>query len=89
MKQATELAIGMVKEYGMSDKVGLRDFTVTDDRNSLITINELSSQMNDTIDQEVNRLLNESYSRAKDILIKNRVYTFLIILTEFFYISIL
>lgn len=76
MKQATELAIGMVKEYGMSEKVGLRDFTVTEDRNSLVTVNELSSQMNDIIDQEVNRLLNESYFRAKDILTKHKVFFF-------------
>jgi len=68
LKRATELATNMVKHFGMSDKLGLRDFSVSDESNSLITVNDLSPQTNETIDQEISRLLRESYNRAKKIL---------------------
>ncbi|KAI6233753.1 ATP-dependent zinc metalloprotease YME1-like protein [Aphelenchoides fujianensis] len=68
LKRATELATSMVKHFGMSDKLGLRDFSATDESNSLITVNDLSPQTNELIDQEIARLLRESYTRAKKIL---------------------
>ncbi|KAI6202389.1 ATP-dependent zinc metalloprotease YME1-like protein [Aphelenchoides besseyi] len=68
LKRATELATSMVKHFGMSDKLGLRDFSVNDESNSLIAMNNLSPQTNELIDQEISRLLRESYNRAKKIL---------------------
>ncbi|KAI6215625.1 hypothetical protein M3Y94_00407100 [Aphelenchoides besseyi] len=68
LKRATELATSMVKHFGMSDKLGLRDFSVNDESNSLIAMNNLSPQTSELIDQEISRLLRESYNRAKKIL---------------------
>jgi ATP-dependent metalloprotease len=49
----------MIKSYGMSDKLGPR-----------VVFNEenLSPQTKELIDQEVKRLLNESYERSKNLL---------------------
>jgi ATP-dependent metalloprotease len=69
MKSATSLAKEMVEQFGMSN-IGLRDFTVERERNSLVSLNERGPQTNEAIDQEITRLLRESYERAKDILIK-------------------
>jgi len=66
LKQATSIASHMVKEWGMSEKVGLR--TVEDSNKSLVTVNELGPQTSELIDKEINRLLNESYERAKNII---------------------
>jgi len=72
LQKATELASSMIKKLGFSDKLGLRDFTVSDEHNTLINLNERSPQTNELIDQEINRLLHESYERAKEILTKNK-----------------
>jgi len=66
LKQATAIARNMVKEWGMSDRVGVRTFE--EDRNSLIVVNELSSTTTELIDAEIKRILSESYERAKTIL---------------------
>jgi ATP-dependent metalloprotease len=68
LKNATQVATNMVRQFGLSEKLGLRDFSVTGENNSLITVNELSPQTNELIDQEIARLLKESYDRAKTIL---------------------
>uniref|UniRef100_A0AC34R0I9 AAA+ ATPase domain-containing protein n=1 Tax=Panagrolaimus sp. JU765 TaxID=591449 RepID=A0AC34R0I9_9BILA len=73
LKRATELAINMVKQFGMSDKLGLRNYTVEDENTApIIHVNNLSPQTTETIDQEVNKLLNESYLRAKELLTKHK-----------------
>lgn len=56
----------MVKEWGMSDKVGLR--TVEDSSKALVAVNDLGPQTTELIDAEIKRLLAESYERAKFIL---------------------
>ncbi|XP_040355096.1 ATP-dependent zinc metalloprotease YME1L isoform X4 [Ixodes scapularis] len=66
LRQATALATNMVKEWGMSEKVGVRTFE--EDRNSLIVVNELSPNTSEIIDTEIKRILHESYERAKSIL---------------------
>lgn len=66
LKQATALATNMVKEWGMSEKVGVRTFE--DDHSSLIVVNELAPNTAEVIDAEIKRLLHESYERAKAIL---------------------
>lgn len=77
LKQATKCATEMVKQFGMSERVGLRDFTVSDSSNSLVTMNDQSPQTSEAIDQEISRILQESYERAKDILVKHKVQTLL------------
>lgn len=71
LKKATLLATKMVKTFGMSDRVGLRDFSV-EENSAFVTVNELSPQTSEVIDQEISRLLNESYMRAKDVLTKHK-----------------
>src|SRR6478752_5327015 len=65
LQQATEIASHMVKEWGMSEKVGLR--TVEENR-GFVSVNDLGPQTNELIDAEIKRILQESYERAKNIL---------------------
>ncbi|XP_060067928.1 ATP-dependent zinc metalloprotease YME1L1-like [Ylistrum balloti] len=62
-QMATATAQAMVTQYGMSDKIGIHVFSEND---------KPSGAMQDLIDQEVQRLLNESYARAVDLLKKHR-----------------
>ncbi|XP_076337960.1 ATP-dependent zinc metalloprotease YME1L isoform X2 [Tachypleus tridentatus] len=66
LKQATAIATQMVKEWGMSDKLGVRTFD--EERNSLVVISDLAPSTSEAIDAEIKRLLTESYDRAKNIL---------------------
>ncbi|XP_014215977.1 ATP-dependent zinc metalloprotease YME1 homolog isoform X2 [Copidosoma floridanum] len=63
---ATQIAEAMVKKYGMSEKVGFRVYKERmefgDDDGSY------SSGTKEVIDNEVKRLLQESYDRAKSLL---------------------
>ncbi|KAG0445480.1 hypothetical protein HPB47_014767 [Ixodes persulcatus] len=58
LRQATALATNMVKEWGMSEKVGVRTFE--EDHNSLIVVNELSPNTSEIIDTEIKRILHVS-----------------------------
>uniref|UniRef100_A0A1B6CTU2 AAA+ ATPase domain-containing protein n=1 Tax=Clastoptera arizonana TaxID=38151 RepID=A0A1B6CTU2_9HEMI len=69
LKQATSLATSMVKYWGMSEKAGLRTYP----NSGSSMINELSAQANETIDLEIQRILQESYVRAKKILKKHKL----------------
>ncbi|XP_075676764.1 ATP-dependent zinc metalloprotease YME1L isoform X2 [Dermatophagoides pteronyssinus] len=66
LKKATKMATSMVKDLGMSEKVGLRTFD--EEHNSLVVVNELSNSTSELIDNEIKRILQESYDRAKNIL---------------------
>ncbi len=57
---ATQMATQMVKLYGMSDKIGPRTFQGDS--------SHMSTKMNEIIDEEIKKTLNESYERAKNIL---------------------
>jgi len=56
----------MVKEWGMSEKVGFR--TIENSNSSLVVVNDLSPETSELIDSEIKRLLEESYNRALTIL---------------------
>ncbi|KAG8182651.1 hypothetical protein JTE90_022474 [Oedothorax gibbosus] len=66
LKQATAIATHMVKDWGMSEKAGIR--TYDEDHNSLVVVSELSSTTTEIIDAEIKRILSDSYERAKNIL---------------------
>ncbi|KAG8267513.1 ATP-dependent zinc metalloprotease yme1l [Homalodisca vitripennis] len=66
LKQATAIATHMVKDWGMSEKAGLR--THDTEKQGLITLNEVSPQTTAVLDSEIQRILQESYERAKTIL---------------------
>ena len=61
---ATYIAESMVKRYGMSDKIGLR---YTDGKES-----NISEEVKCSLDAEVTRLLNESYSRVTEMLTRHK-----------------
>ncbi|XP_046664258.1 ATP-dependent zinc metalloprotease YME1L-like [Homalodisca vitripennis] len=63
LEKATELASKMVKRWGMSEVVGLSTYN---------THNLISPQTANLIDMEVKKILQESYERAKTILITHR-----------------
>jgi cell division protease FtsH len=76
LEKATKLARKMVTAYGMSEKLGPLTFG---DRDELVFLGrEIAEQRNysdevaEEIDQEVRRLIDEAYSRAKAILITYR-----------------
>jgi ATP-dependent metalloprotease len=63
-KSATQVAENMIKYWGMSEKLGFR---VVVQKNEYESEN-LSPQSQEIVDQEIRRLLQESYDRAKNIL---------------------
>ncbi|XP_047469459.1 ATP-dependent zinc metalloprotease YME1L-like [Penaeus chinensis] len=67
LKQATSIATHMVKDLGMSDRVGLRTFE--DNSGQLISTGDsLGQSTKEAIDHEIKKLLQDSYERAKSIL---------------------
>lgn len=72
---ATRMATAMVKQLGMSDKIGCRFFGSQDvDAGfSIIKQEEISPQQQEVIDSEISRLLKESYERAKALIKKHEV----------------
>jgi ATP-dependent Zn protease len=50
----------MVKDWGMSEKVGLR--THDGNNSGLVVVNELSPGTNDQIDSEIKRILTVSFA---------------------------
>jgi hypothetical protein len=58
VQQATAIAIHMVKDWGMSEKVGLR--THEGNNSGFVVVNELSPSTNDQIDSEIKRIMTVS-----------------------------
>ena len=52
----------MVKEWGMSEKVGFR--TIENSNNSLVVVNDLSPETSELIDSEIKRLLEVIFNRC-------------------------
>ncbi|TMW54762.1 hypothetical protein DOY81_000293 [Sarcophaga bullata] len=68
LKQATSIATHMVKDWGMSEKVGLRTI---ESSKGLYPNETLGPNTVEAVDAEIKRILNESYERAKAILRKH------------------
>ncbi|CAG9573608.1 unnamed protein product [Danaus chrysippus] len=64
LKQATSIACHMVREWGMSEKVGLRSV----DTGKTLQQEQLGPYTNELVDAEIKKILSESYERAKAIL---------------------
>jgi cell division protease FtsH len=75
IKRATEIARGMVTEYGMSEKVGPiflgSEHEVFLGKSFSQQNSSFSEEVNALIDREVRSLLEEGYARAKDILVSH------------------
>lgn len=63
LKQATSIAWHMVREWGMSDKVGLRALEPP-----RVQGEQLGPGTSEMVDAEIKKILSESYERAKSIL---------------------
>ncbi|CAD0251388.1 unnamed protein product [Spodoptera exigua] len=66
LKQATSIACHMVREWGMSEKVGLRALEPA--RPALHGPEQLGPYTNELVDGEIKKILSDSYDRAKAIL---------------------
>ncbi|CAG7824646.1 unnamed protein product [Allacma fusca] len=69
LNKATQIATHMVKTYGMSEKAGLR--IIRENPRALVATNDLGPGTSEMIDNEIKRLLQESYDRAKKILFQH------------------
>ena len=75
IKQATALARAMVTQYGMSDQVGMINYDNDGDEvfigRDLAHTKNYGVQVANTIDNEVKRIIDECYEKAKDIILKH------------------
>ena len=72
IRQATEIARGMVCEYGMSERFGFQAFIEENRLSAAALPPAFSESTSRRIDEEVTRLVDEAYDRAKKIIGKNR-----------------
>ena len=72
IKQATAVAKAMVTKYGMSEKVGLINYDEDSDNvfigRDLAHARGYGESVATVIDQEVKRIIDECYQKAKDII---------------------
>lgn len=76
ISQATNIVRNMVQKYGMSEKLGLIKYGDSADLEHLGygygENKEYSEETAKIIDEEVRRIMNEAYAKAKDVLTKQR-----------------
>jgi len=76
LEQVTQLAHNMVCVYGMSSKMGTLAYGKNDQAGFLgrdiMQQKDYSEETAKKIDEEIRSLVNEAYTRAKDLLTKNR-----------------
>jgi cell division protease FtsH len=76
IEQATQIARRMVTQFGMSDKVGV--IAVGDQEQEIFLGREIvqrrgiSERMNEVVDSEVKRIIDDAYARARQILTVHR-----------------
>ena len=73
IERATQLARGMVYEWGMSDKMGPLKYT--EERESMLgsdSVVAVGAQTRRELDEEVRRIVDNEYARAKGIIEANR-----------------
>jgi len=76
LDRATKLARKMVTEYGMSEKIGPVTYKVDEEEvflgREIISKPHYGEQVASTIDEEVHRIINDSYDKAGKILLENK-----------------
>ena len=76
IKMATRLARKMVCEWGMSEKMGMVEYGEHEDYvflgRDISRARDYSEATAEQIDQEVRKLIDDAYGRAKEILLANR-----------------
>ena len=68
ISQATYMAKNMVTKWGLSDKLGTVDLS-EDESNKMFNTKSCSEATSQIIDEEVKRIIQDAYNKAKDILI--------------------
>ena len=75
IKQASKLARAMVTQYGMSDRVGMLQYGRDEDEvfigRDLAHTKSYGNEIADVIDEEVKRIVDECYSKAKKIILEH------------------
>ena len=76
IKQATAIAKSMITKFGMSERLGLINYDNDSDevfigRDFGHTSRGYGEKIAGTIDEEVKRIIDESYAKAKEILSQN------------------
>jgi len=75
IKRATALARRMVTKYGMSDNIGTINYDDDDDEvfigRDLAHTKKYSEEMQGKIDEEVKRIIDDCYAKAKAIILEN------------------
>ena len=75
IKQATEIAKAMVTQYGMSEKVGMINYGSNEDEvfigRDLAHTRGYGENTATLIDSEIKRIVDESYQKAKELIIEN------------------
>ncbi|MFM8185755.1 MAG: ATP-dependent zinc metalloprotease FtsH, partial [Alphaproteobacteria bacterium] len=72
IEQATNMARNMVVKWGLSDKVGTIDFSDDNDSKLYGSTKNYSEETGKLIDEEIRRIVDEAYIRAKKILTEKR-----------------
>ena len=76
IKQATQMAKAMVTKYGMSDNIGLICYDNDDDEvfigRDLANTRGYSEGVASAIDQEIKRIIDECYAKAKQMIMDHR-----------------
>ncbi len=76
IKQATKLARSMVTKYGMSDQIGLICYDDDDEEvfigRDLAHTKSYSNAVAERIDEEVKRMIDDAYEKAKSMILEHR-----------------
>lgn len=76
IKHASKIARAMVSQYGMSEKVGMIDYGSDDDEvfigRDFGHVRTYSDEVTASIDEEVKRIIDECYDKAKAIILDHR-----------------
>ncbi len=70
-ERATKIARSMVVEYGMSD-LGIYQFQHREDNQPGYTVQRYSEEISYKIDQEIDKILNKCYDKAKEIITRRQ-----------------
>ena len=75
IKKASKLARAMVTQYGMSDRVGMIQYGSDEDEvfigRDLAHTKSYGNEIADVIDEEVKRIVDECYTKAKNIILEH------------------
>lgn len=71
LRKANMLATRMVKDFGMSEKIGMR-VVREEESQSQIVLSNFSDATSELVESEISRLLDESKERVRELLTKHR-----------------